>query len=383
VGAVHTIQRPAVDLCKPTTVLAQLTDKESGARETLKTGGGLVLVWGQLYEEGNDLYVQTYVRFLRHERTEALQIELRKHHFTVRPPSQAFAFPPRHLTGADLAQIERAFKDRVMVREKPNDQAKGAPPVMDLSTSDQAFWISETQGDWIQIVPQRSGTPGWVRAGGDTSDWPLRRKMPELELVEALAGYLRMRVAADANAPMPDQMLTWVEDAATRYIQADRDAADPLPIAVAHAVPGMLRMQRIKPGDAGIRTVRKAWTDTAALIPSNPGARNLDVMGRLCMLLWAPNASLTEVAPSESSFFRFAANNLTGALALAVGPDEADVAENLAQLYLLLLAPNAPTEPSSVKPFTNEELKTRFAALRIAVPTAVQERSPTSPPPPP
>ena len=53
------------------------------------------------------------------------------------------------MTREDLTEIERAFMERVMVRENPNDQAKGAPPVMDLSTSDQAYWVSEIQGDWI------------------------------------------------------------------------------------------------------------------------------------------------------------------------------------------------------------------------------------------
>jgi hypothetical protein len=374
VGVVHTVRRPAADKCLPATVLAQLTGRQAGARRTLKTGGGLVLMWGQVYEEGNDLYIQTYARFLRHERTEALEVVLRNHRFTVRPPSQAFAFPARHMTREDLTEIERAFMERVMVRENPNDQAKGAPPVMDLSTSDQAYWVSEIQGDWIRITPQRPGAGGWVRAGGSASSWPLRSKMPELNFIDALAGYLAMRVAAGAGDPMREQTLSWIEDAVARYAKADRDAADPLPVAVGRAMTGMLRMQRIKPGDAKVHTVRQAWTEAALLIPYSPAARNLDVMGRMCALIWAPNASPAEVAPAQGSVFRFAANNLAGALALA--PDEPDTAKNLAQLYLLLLAPDAPTELAAVKPFTREELTARLAALRTAVPTAMPESSP-------
>jgi hypothetical protein len=355
-------------------VLAQLTGKQPGAKPALKVGGGLVLVWGQIYEEGTDLYVQTYARFLRRGRPETLNVDLRNHRFSVNLPSQAFAFPPRHLSTADLTQIERAFKERVVVREGPNDQAKGAPPVMDLSTEERAFLIDETQGEWMHIFPQRGGPGGWVHAGGSSTAWPLHSKMPELEMVEAFAGYLRMRVAADAGAPRPEQTLTWVEAAVSRYAEADRDAADPLPLAVGRAATGMLRMQRIKRGDVKIRTVQQAWSDAAALVPYSPGARNLDVMGRLCTLFWAPGTSPAGVAPPQRSFFRFAANNLTSALALA--PDAPDVANNLAQLYLLLLAPNAPTEPAAVKPFTTEELKARLAALRTAVPTAMAAPAP-------
>ena len=377
VGAVHTVQRKAADQCQPATVLAQLTHRLPGAKRTLRPGGGLVLLWGQLYEEGSDLYVHTYVRFLRRDRTEALQVEVRNRSFTVRPPSQALAFPPRHMTRKDLGEIERAFKERVMVRESPNDQAKGAPPIMDLSADEQAYWVSGIQGEWIRIQSQRDGSGGWVRAGGSSSSWPLRRTMPELAFVDALAGYLRMRVAADAGKPMPEQMLKWVEEAASRYADTDNDADDPLPIAVVRSTTGMLRMQRIKPGDATIRAVREAWTGAAALVPYNSAARNLDVMGRLCTLLWAPNASSAEVAPTGRSFFRFAADNLTGALAL--GADDPYIAKNLAQIYLLLLSPNAPTEPMALNPLSAEELKTRLAALRTAVPTAVPESPPVAP----
>jgi hypothetical protein len=374
VGAVHVVRRPTADTCLPVKVLAQLTGKQPGAESALKAGGGLVLVWGQIYEEGTDLYVQTYTRFLRRSRTETLNVDLHDHRFTVNLPSQAFAFPPQHLATADLAQIERAFKERVLVREAPTDQAKGAPPVMDLSTEDRALFIDQTKGEWMHILPQRGGPSGWVHAGGSSTSWPLRTKMPELEMVEAFAGYLRMRVAADAGDPRPEQTLTWVEAAVSRYAEADREAADPLPLAVGRAATGMLRIQRIKPGDANIRTVQQAWSDAAALVPYSPGARNLDVIGRLCTLFWAPGTSPADVAPPQRSFFRFAANNLASALVLS--PDERDVANNLAQLYMLLLAPNAPTERAAVNPFTTEELKARLAALRTAVPSAVVAPAP-------
>lgn len=379
VGAVHTVQREAADQCQPATVLAQLTNQIPGAKRTLRQGGGLVLLWGQLYEEGDDLYVQTYVRFLRREQTEELTIEVRNRSFTVRPPSQALAFPPRHMTRKDLGEIERAFKERVMVRESPNDQAKGAPPIMDLSADQQTYSVTAIQGEWIRIrsMSLRHFSEGWVHAGGSSSSWPLRRTMPELAIVDALAGYLRMRVAADAGKPMQEQMLKWVEEAASRYADTDSDADDPLPISVVRSTTGMLRMQRIKPGDATIRAVRQAWTGAAALVPYNSAARNLDVMGRLCTLLWAPNASSAEVAPPQRSFFRFAADNLTGALAL--GADDPDIAKNLAQIYLLLLSPNAPTEPTALNPLSTEELKTRLAALRTAVPTKLPESPPIAP----
>jgi hypothetical protein len=375
VGAVHVVRRTAAT-CLPVTVLAQLTGKQPGAQPALKVGGGLVLVWGQIYEEGTDLYVQTYARFLRRGRAETLKVDLHDHPFTVSLPSQAFAFTPQHLATADLEQIERAFKERVLVFEAPNDQAKGAPPVMDLSTEERSFFIDQTQGEWMHILPQPGGPSGWVHAGGSSTSWPLRVKMPELEMVEAFAGYLRMRVAADAGAPRPEQTLTWVEAAVSRYAEADREATDPLPLAVAvgRAATGMLRIQRIKPGDANVRTVRQAWSDAAALVPYNPGARNLDVMGRLCTLFWAPGTSPADVAPPQRSFFRFAANNLVSALVLS--PNEPLIANNLAQLYILLLEPNAPAEPAAVKPFTTEELKARLAALRTAVPSAVVASAP-------
>ena len=51
--------------CGPERVLAMLLGQQPGARETLRKGHGLILVWGTFYEEGENLYHQTYVRFLR------------------------------------------------------------------------------------------------------------------------------------------------------------------------------------------------------------------------------------------------------------------------------------------------------------------------------
>ena len=36
----------------------------------LEPGHGLILVWGRLFEQQDQIYVQTYVRFLRGERSE-------------------------------------------------------------------------------------------------------------------------------------------------------------------------------------------------------------------------------------------------------------------------------------------------------------------------
>jgi len=45
--------------CETDTVAGKLLGKEPGAEAQIRPGNGLVLVWGLMYEEDDDLYIQT------------------------------------------------------------------------------------------------------------------------------------------------------------------------------------------------------------------------------------------------------------------------------------------------------------------------------------
>src|SRR5215469_425043 len=51
----------------PDMSLAGMFANTQGSVSALRPGHGLVLVWGLLYEEGDDVFVQTYARYLRRD----------------------------------------------------------------------------------------------------------------------------------------------------------------------------------------------------------------------------------------------------------------------------------------------------------------------------
>jgi hypothetical protein len=58
----------AQDECTPEIVLDKLLGRQGGARETMRPGSGLILIWGRIFESGADLYLQSFVQFLRQAR---------------------------------------------------------------------------------------------------------------------------------------------------------------------------------------------------------------------------------------------------------------------------------------------------------------------------
>src|SRR6516225_6336769 len=77
-----------------------------GSANALRPGHALVLVWGLLYEEGEDVFVQTYARFLRRDTEESFQFEAGGSSFFAKPSSQLLAFTPQKFTITELKQIE-------------------------------------------------------------------------------------------------------------------------------------------------------------------------------------------------------------------------------------------------------------------------------------
>lgn len=274
VGATELVQvgnRP----CDVREVL-QRVERRSG-EGSLRPGHGLAIIWGRIYEEGADLYVQSYVRFLRVGEREAINVALPEPvslTFTAALPAQAVALVPRRLTKDDLAAIEGRAARALVMHQDPRDTAAGRP--LARGGEPLSYGVIDAQGDWMRIRSFITGESGWVRARTDDDAWALRRLMPELAYLEGVVAYLRLRTAA--RVPIntdPQRLYAWMEQAFGYYErQVGQDAA-PDAVGLARAMAGVVRWDRADATGAERRQAAQLFQQALEHIPESADARVL------------------------------------------------------------------------------------------------------------
>ena len=186
----------------PDMALAPMFRDTRGSVNALRPGHGLVLVWGLLYEEGDDVFVQTYARFLRRDSDETITFQAGGSSFSAKPSSQLLTFMPQKFTQSELKQVEDSYAMANYVRDQPNDSARGdrlpelvakcAGSGCDDSPAHAGFYVQEKRGEWIRIQymdPIRGQRKeGWIHSAGGLAGAPLDKILPELKFIEGCAG---------------------------------------------------------------------------------------------------------------------------------------------------------------------------------------------------
>jgi hypothetical protein len=99
----------------------------------LQPGQAVALEWGRIYREGDDVLVQTYLRFLRVDPQERRFADERFAVALTDPPArlegslptQSIAFPPRRLSAKQLDRIDADWREAARLY----DPARAAAPV--------------------------------------------------------------------------------------------------------------------------------------------------------------------------------------------------------------------------------------------------------------
>jgi hypothetical protein len=127
-GVVRLVQAGQDAQCDEDDVFLKLLGRAPGALsgKTLRSGNAVVLVWGRLYEEGDDVYAQTYIRFLRFPGNEEFRLDFGDLELSGRLPSQVFALAPRHLSQHDLVSIHGQFSNSAVLRAGPESVQRRA-----------------------------------------------------------------------------------------------------------------------------------------------------------------------------------------------------------------------------------------------------------------
>jgi hypothetical protein len=336
--------------CTDTIVLNKLVGKSPGARAQLRIGGGLVMIWGRLYEEGDDIYVQTYVRFLRRGVAEEIQFKAGEQTFRADLVSQAIAFPPRKLSITDLNHIAEEFKRSSGIRDVPDLHAPSRPLPVSMSPFDPPFGysIAEIRGDWMKVVPFEPQYPGgWVLGKIESSEWSLDQKIPEISYVEGLTGYLTYRSTPTADAAAMWSAFSFYNDkslinggnsdiatAVEFQIQGIVNALDAGQSLF--VVPGELKL------DDRVWEPVDPWRRAADLIPDSGEAKNMDICGEIWLKMWSEEAGFKV----ETHWFVPSYEGIVSELlvALALDPENDLVLGNLQNVYERMLGRHVGSE---------------------------------------
>lgn len=365
----------SLEECQPERVLEKILWRKDRRDQQILPGNGVAMLWGRIYEEGDDIYTQSYMLFLRRDTPERFRISLSPYEglslgFAGELPSQSFAFAPRRITINDLQDIEREFQRSILLRPTPDESAAAAPigqfPQFNLNieprspeTDHFAYYVTETKGDWMHIVfkPSEMGSgprasSGWVKARIDPIAMPLRQKLPELDFLDAVVGYLQYQIAHEtvSKEEYRRSIVGWVKKALDRYQKNSGAEQAALPTAVGKILQGTLEIVESDPKFRAttMDIVRNLYAQASSLIPYSVDAKNLELLTRIT--LWHEAKSpKTDPKPILADLLE----------AVTLDPRNQDVLANLENFLVLLKSYDVSS--TSLKP---EELERQINAVR-------------------
>lgn len=313
---------------------------------TLARGQAVLALWGRLFEQDGELFVQTYLRFARQGdaglQPEAVSLRWSGAELRAGLPMQALAFAPRRIRLDDLARIDTASRAALRVRPAPDPAASGTE-IGSAAGQGLPYWVAEQRGDWLRLAPMRAGLPaGWVmaRSGEELPDWSLARWLPELDYAEAVAGWLRLQVGGLADAER-DRLARFVDAALRRYEYAVPAELAPAAWGLADALRGHIAWGR------GDRIAAAAlFASAQQRLPASAAAANLAAVSALIGVQGSPDSA------------QRLGRRLLGGLALA--PEDALLRANLAALYRVY------ADKPAWSPFGPAELAARQQVLKSA-----------------
>ncbi len=351
----------AGQLCDVEQVLARVG--RPGGPGALKPGQALLLLWGRVFEQGGEFYLQSYLRFVRQgssgPENERLFVKAGAgadaFELQAGLPAQALGFAPRRISRAELVRIDRDFRQAMLLRQQPRADSPGRS--IDFKPHEAfAFWIGEARGDWMQLRPMAGGPSGWVRVRGPDealAPWSLQRWLPELGFVDAVAGFMRLR-AGGVGAAERARALRAIEAGLLRYERAVPAELAPPAWGLAAALRGWLDWER---GDW--HKAAERFDSAALLMPDYAAAHQLAAVARA----GAPGAAGFDAAASQQL-----GRGLLRALALAPEALQRPIRANLDGLYRLY------ERRSDWSPYSAEQLALRRAIVQEQAPGAAAPR---------
>ena len=204
------LQGEQSDSCRAADVQQRLLSSRA-----LQPGQAVAIVWGRIYREGDDVLVQTYLRFLRVDPAElrfaderfAVVLEDPSVRLEGELPIQSIAFSPRRLSAERLDRIDADWRAAARLYDRPD--AGGSARDMPAPEERFAYLVREMRPDgWLGVELSQGAGRGWLKADPEVSR-SLRALLPELDFIEGVVGYLSYRQAVDGRG-FPTPPSSWM-----------------------------------------------------------------------------------------------------------------------------------------------------------------------------
>jgi hypothetical protein len=336
IGVENLVSVPGAEPCDAELIWDRLVGPRRDRQAGVRPGGAVAMIWGRIYEEGTTLYVQSYLRFGRAEMSERIERTVATSYaratFAAQLPTQVVTLPPRRITMDDIASINQEFSRLAVVRDAPSETAKVISRLPDVGTPTHSlqpfgYAVEEVRGDWVRVVSLYGGPPGWIARVGSKA-WPLRDRLPDLDFLDAVVGYLHLRVAREASGfakpAEASRLIDFSRQSFARYRESTKGAS-PAADALGHALLGTM----ILLGSASSSAPQEAFAEfsqSVRLVPYNAEARNL---ANVASVLRCCSGRPRSEAGAQSTM-----NSLLDAI--SVDPENRTAIDNLAAFHLLL-----------------------------------------------
>ncbi len=296
-------------------------------------GGRLIVVWGKLYQQDEDVYVQTFAKFFRTPLSgetvtpPEIGIEIAGKRFQGRIDGQEFSFPPEQLPISVMNAVADNFKKAVFLYDAPRLISSKTPiPLEEFRKCDDcrgalAFTVEGRDGDWIH-VKTKTGQDGYLFAHLEEGV-SLNQSLPEVSFLQGLMGFLRYAAQPPGTGSSRTSAAMGIaEQALLEYARRDQAALEPETKAAALQLSGILEFAQTRKDSSEL-------FDTAyQLAPYSSDSRNLAAVFRLYRDY---NSHTGNLRPRDL------ANDFVAAVAL--DPGNALALANLQNLYELLASP--------------------------------------------
>lgn len=342
----------------------QACDPDRIAKELLSQihpSGRLLVVWGKLYQQDEDVYAQTFAKSYRKrlpsEKVAPPEVvfQVGGKTFQGRITDQQFAFPPEQLPIKVMDAVAANFARAAYIYDQPN---LGAPkhrlPLEEFRKCDKcpdalAFTVEDQTDDWIHVRPKQ-GRDGYLLAHVEQG-MSLNEQMPEVGFVKGLMGFLRYAESlSETKTPRMSAGMQVAQQSLTEYAKRGQADEEPETKALALELSGILEFARKR--DASSEQFDTAYE----LVPYNADARNLAAMFRLYRDYSSSGKNIRA---------RDTANDFIAAVAL--GPRNVLVLGNLESFYELLQDQTMQDKISPGTAIATDEIEAQLGKLRAII----------------
>lgn len=258
--------------CEATVIERRILGQLPGATQQLNAEGAVILLWGRIFKEGEDIYLSSYAKIVTRSEHFALQTTTRGHGvFVAKLPANAIPFSPRLVSTVLLQTIASSFEQFATVHGAPSSDSPAFAIPISPPQAVSYNLIQTTRNGWMNIQVG-SGPSGWIFVGNLPQRESLAQKLPELRFIDGAIGYLNFTNATDQES------VRALAQASLQFFSESVQGSDvKLAVGVAKSMLAAMFQQNAQLRLRGYQLAR----EMVALLPYNADARNFELVYRL------------------------------------------------------------------------------------------------------